>query len=111
MAGCRAWSRIGNGSRHDRHNPGQASRPRRRTVRAEEYAPPASLGEKYAQTLQELGDTMPYATNDGMACGRRHQAADVVAVQNDLEIGAARFWSHFMGGDVALALGRLILTA
>ena len=37
-------SRIGNGSRHDRHNPGQASRPRRRTVRAEEYAPPAALG-------------------------------------------------------------------
>jgi pimeloyl-ACP methyl ester carboxylesterase len=48
---------------------------------------------------------MPYATNDGVAYGRRHQAAVVVAVQNDLEIGAARIWGHFMG-DVALALGR-----
>ena len=70
MAGCRAWSRIGNGSRHDRHNPGQASRPRRRTVRAEEYAPPASSGEKFARRRPEVRQSpCPYATN--VRCGIR----------------------------------------
>src|SRR5688500_7872208 len=69
VAGCRAQGRIGNGSRHDRHNPGQASRPRRRTVRAEEYAPPSLCWEKYAPGSDVPGEkhgTMPYATTDGL---------------------------------------------
>src|SRR5829696_7391808 len=70
VAGCRVWGRIGNGSRHDRHNPGQASRPRRRTVRAEEYAPPARCGAgKHALSLATLvrrPGTMPYTINDDL---------------------------------------------
>jgi hypothetical protein len=69
VAGCRAWSRIGNGSRHDRHNPGQASRPRRRTVRAEEYAPPAFLRGKSAPGTDvqiERHSAVPYAKNVGL---------------------------------------------
>jgi pimeloyl-ACP methyl ester carboxylesterase len=43
---------------------------------------------------------------DQVAYGRRHQAADVVAVLNDLKIESTRFWGHSMGGGVALTLGR-----
>jgi pimeloyl-ACP methyl ester carboxylesterase len=43
---------------------------------------------------------------DQAAYGRRRQAADVVAVLNDLEIGTARVQGHTVGGDVALTLGR-----
>ena len=53
-----------NGSRHDRHNPGQASRPRRRTVRAVEYAPrPPSAREVCSRLVRHRRrrtDAMPY---------------------------------------------------
>jgi pimeloyl-ACP methyl ester carboxylesterase len=43
---------------------------------------------------------------DAAAYGRRHQAADVIAILDDLEVERAHFWGHSMGGDVALTLGR-----
>jgi pimeloyl-ACP methyl ester carboxylesterase len=49
------------------------------------------------------GSDKPY---DQEAYGRRRQAADVLAVLDDLEIAKARVWGHSMGGDVALTLGR-----
>jgi hypothetical protein len=73
VAGCRAWSRIGNGSRHDRHNPGQASRPRRRTVRAEEYAPtsspegkdaPAEIATGFQSRLQYASRNVPRSVRE-----------------------------------------------
>ena len=44
--------------------------------------------------------------HDQEAYGRRRQAADVLAVLDDLGVDATRFWGHSMGGDVALTLGR-----
>ena len=44
--------------------------------------------------------------HDTLAYGRRKQAADVIAVLDDLGIDQTRFWGHSMGGDVALTLGR-----
>ena len=44
--------------------------------------------------------------HNASAYSRLKQAADVTAVLNDLGIGAASFWGHSMGGDVALTLGR-----
>ena len=67
----------------------------------------AGLGETYQLILIDArghGDSDKPHGQD--AYGRRCQAADVVAVLDDLEIHAARFWGHSMGGDVALTLGR-----
>ena len=44
--------------------------------------------------------------HDPATYGRLRQAADAIAVLDDLGIDAARFWGHSMGGDVALTLGR-----
>jgi pimeloyl-ACP methyl ester carboxylesterase len=44
--------------------------------------------------------------HNSVAYGRRRQAADVVAVLNDLHLDTATSWGHSMGGDVALTLGR-----
>ena len=67
----------------------------------------AGLADAYRLILIDArghgGSDKPH---DQAAYGRRRQAADVVAVLNDLEIEAARFWGHSMGGDVALTLGR-----
>jgi pimeloyl-ACP methyl ester carboxylesterase len=67
----------------------------------------ASLSDAYRLILIDArghgGSDKPH---DRAAYGRRRQAADVVAVLDDLEIATARFWGHSMGGDVALTLGR-----
>jgi pimeloyl-ACP methyl ester carboxylesterase len=44
--------------------------------------------------------------HDPAAYGRLSQAANVLAVLDELSIDAAHFWGHSMGGDVALTLGR-----
>jgi pimeloyl-ACP methyl ester carboxylesterase len=44
--------------------------------------------------------------HDPTAYGRLRQAANVIAVLDDLGIDAAHVWGHSMGGDVALTLGR-----
>ena len=67
----------------------------------------AGLGETYRLILIDArGHGESDKPHDQAAYGRRRQAADVVAVLNDLEIAAARVWGHSMGGDVALTLGR-----
>ena len=67
----------------------------------------SSLSDAYRLILIDArghgGSDKPH---DWAAYGRRLQAADVVAVLNDLGIATARFWGHSMGGDVALTLGR-----
>ena len=67
----------------------------------------ASLSDAYRLILVDArghgGSDKPH---DRAAYGRRRQAADVVAVLDDLDIATARFWGHSMGGGVALTLGR-----
>jgi pimeloyl-ACP methyl ester carboxylesterase len=67
----------------------------------------AGLSDSYRLILIDArGHGKSDKPHDQEAYGRRRQAADVVAVLNDLGIDAARFWGHSMGGDVALTLGR-----
>jgi pimeloyl-ACP methyl ester carboxylesterase len=67
----------------------------------------AGLGDTYRLILIDArGHGESAKPRDHAAYGRRRQAADVVAVLNDLEMESARFWGHSMGGDVALTLGR-----
>lgn len=67
----------------------------------------SGLGEGYRLILIDArGHGMSDKPHDPEAYGRRRQAADVVAVLDDLSIDSARFWGHSMGGDVVLTLGR-----
>jgi pimeloyl-ACP methyl ester carboxylesterase len=67
----------------------------------------AGLSETYRLILVDArGHGESDKPHNREAYGRRRQAADVVAVLNDLEIANARFWGHSMGRDVALTLGR-----
>jgi pimeloyl-ACP methyl ester carboxylesterase len=66
----------------------------------------ASLADDYRLILIDArGHGKSDKPHEEEAYGRRRQAADVVAVLNDLEIGMTPFWGHSMGGDVALTLG------
>ena len=67
----------------------------------------ASLSDAYRLILLDArGHGLSGKPHDPAAYGRLRQAADVVAVLNELKIATARFWGHSMGGDVALTLGR-----
>jgi pimeloyl-ACP methyl ester carboxylesterase len=67
----------------------------------------ASLSAAYRLILIDArGHGRSDKPHDQAAYGRLRQAADVVAVLNDLAIAKAHFWGHSMGGDVALTLGR-----
>jgi len=67
----------------------------------------SSLSDEYRLILIDArghgGSDKPH---DPATYGRLRQAADVVAVLNELDIATARFWGHYMGGDAALTLGR-----
>ncbi len=65
------------------------------------------LGKTYRLILIDArGHGQSDKPHDPAAYRRRCQAADVVAVLDDMGIDTARFWGHSMGGDVALTLGR-----
>jgi pimeloyl-ACP methyl ester carboxylesterase len=67
----------------------------------------AALADAYRLILIDArGHSASDKPHDQEAYGRRRQAADVVAVLDDLEIATARVWGHSMGGDIALTLGR-----
>jgi pimeloyl-ACP methyl ester carboxylesterase len=67
----------------------------------------AGLSDRFQLVLIDApGHGQSDKPHDPAAYGRRRQAADVVAVLDDLGIDAAHFWGHSMGGDVALTLGR-----
>ncbi|MGH2617992.1 MAG: alpha/beta fold hydrolase [Thermomicrobiales bacterium] len=66
----------------------------------------AGLRETYQLVLIDArGHGQSDKPHDPAAYGRRRQAADVIAVLDDLGIQKTRFWGHSMGGDVALTLG------
>lgn len=44
--------------------------------------------------------------HDPTSYARDVQAADVIAVLDDLSVDSAHFWGHSMGGNIALTLGR-----
>jgi pimeloyl-ACP methyl ester carboxylesterase len=67
----------------------------------------AGLADAYCLILIDArGHGESDKPHDQAAYGRQRQAGDVVAVLDDLDIDAVRFWGHSMGGDVALTLGR-----
>ncbi len=66
----------------------------------------AGLSDTYRLILIDArGHGKSDKPHEPAAYGRRKQAADVVAVLDDLGIPTARFWGHSLGGDVALTLG------
>lgn len=66
-----------------------------------------SLGDTYRLILIDArGHGESDKPRDQIEYGRRKQAADAIAVLDDLGIDTVRFWGHSMGGDVALTLGR-----
>ncbi len=66
-----------------------------------------ALGDSYRLIMIDArGHGRSDKPHEPAAFGRRKQAADVVAVLDDLGIATTRFWGHSMGGDVALTLGR-----
>jgi pimeloyl-ACP methyl ester carboxylesterase len=66
-----------------------------------------ALGDTYRLILVDArGHGRSDKPHEPAAFGRMKQAADVIAVLDDLGITTTRFWGHSMGGDVALTLGR-----
>ena len=67
----------------------------------------AGLEDAYRLVLIDArGHGQSDKPHDAATYSRLNQAADAVAVLDDLGIDSARFWGHSMGGDVALTLGR-----
>lgn len=67
----------------------------------------ANLGQTYRLILIDArGHGASDKPHEQAAYARQRQAADVIAVLDQLGIEKARFWGHSMGGDVALTLGR-----
>lgn len=67
----------------------------------------AGLRDDYRLILIDArGHGLSDKPHDPAVFDRRLQAADVVAVLDDLAIPQAHFWGHSLGGNIALTLGR-----
>jgi pimeloyl-ACP methyl ester carboxylesterase len=67
----------------------------------------AGLRDRYRLILIDArGHGRSDKPHDIAAYGRRKQAADVIAVLDNLGIETTNFWGHSLGGDIALTLGR-----